>query len=116
LETGIGNSAARAGGGGGGAGTAGKANSNGGAGGEPWEKASKEANQPTDALWIKDATELPIEAFSRGGNGGYSSTAVSGGTPGVNYGDGGSASNNTELSGGAGHSGIVVIRFPRTIN
>jgi hypothetical protein len=60
------------------------------------------------ALWISNATG--IAEFSRGGNGGTKKSEA-GGTAGVNYGDGGSASNNVEPTGAAGHSGIVVIRF-----
>ncbi|MDR1252155.1 MAG: hypothetical protein LBK62_08295, partial [Treponema sp.] len=74
------------------------------AGGAPWDAAVEGAS------WLVDATGTA--AFSRGGNGG-GRNAPQGGKAGVNYGDGGSGGNNRQQPGGAGHSGIVVIRFQR---
>jgi uncharacterized repeat protein (TIGR02543 family) len=97
---------------GGGAGSAGKEGINNGnvvAGGNPWNATA------AGASWIVDATktaEFPagVNEFARGGNS-AGNNAPAGGMTGVNYGDGGSGSNNTVQKGGAGHSGIVVIRF-----
>jgi hypothetical protein len=74
------------------------------AGGAPWDAAVEGAS------WLVDATGTA--AFSRGGNGG-GTNAPQGGKAGVNYGDGGSSGNNRQQLGGAGHSGVVVIRFQR---
>jgi hypothetical protein len=93
------------GGGAGGAGTAGEASS-GGAGGAPWTLEENPA-----WAWLTSAIGN-ITEFSRGGRGGYPN-APAGGAAGVNYGDGGSGSSPTNATGGAGHNGIVVIRFLR---
>jgi hypothetical protein len=92
------------GGGGGGAGGAGGngGNSSAGAGGAPWNAVT------AGASWIVNVTGTT--EFSRGGNGGLGN-APAGGKAGVNYGDGGSAGNNSNQATGAGHNGIVVIRF-----
>jgi hypothetical protein len=92
------------GGGGGGAASEGKNASadGGGAGGDPWVAT-------TAAPWIVDVTK--IHEFSRGGTGGF--PLASDDRNGVNYGDGGSAGNNSQKAGGNGHDGIVVIRFQR---
>jgi hypothetical protein len=74
------------------------------AGGAPWNAAAEGAS------WLVGATGTA--EFSRGGNGG-GRDAPQGGTAGVNYGDGGAGGNNRQQPGGAGHSGIVVIRFQR---
>ena len=74
-----------------------------GAGGDAWVPDES-------AAWITAATQT--EAFSRGGTGGHSS-AASGGTADLNYGDGGSAGKNSGMAGAAGQSGVVVIRFLR---
>jgi hypothetical protein len=75
------------------------------AGGLPWIAANNNAS------WIGAVTGGTTE-FSRGGNGG-GTNAPQGGKAGVNYGDGGSSGNNRQQPGGAGHSGVVVIRFQR---
>jgi hypothetical protein len=94
------------GGGGGGASSEGANGSTdgGGAGGNPW-MADNEAS------WIANVTGT--HEFSRGGTGG-DVNGPSSDKHGVNYGDGGSASNKKEPAGGDGHDGIVVIRFKRT--
>ncbi|MDR0685249.1 MAG: cadherin-like beta sandwich domain-containing protein, partial [Spirochaetaceae bacterium] len=91
------------GGGGGGAGSAGKSKDNGGAGGDPWSPDNGPA-------WIKDVTGA--DQFSRGGNGGHNS-GVGTGAAGLNYGDGGAGGGLYRSPGGAGHSGIVIVRFQR---
>jgi hypothetical protein len=97
------NGANRNGGGGGGAGTSGYA---GGAGGDPWTPGE-------DAAWIQTATGTP--EFSRGGNGSIhfdGDIALPGG-PGEGYGYGGTGGFGQNITGGAGHGGVVVIRFLR---
>jgi hypothetical protein len=96
------------GGGGGGAGSPGgngSGNGGRGTGGNPWNATD------TGAPWIQTAAKTNL--FSRGGDGG-GTNAPDGGSTGANYGDGGSGgkSSNTPNSGGSGHDGIVVIRFP----
>jgi hypothetical protein len=94
------------GGGGGGAGGAGVNASDGigGAGGSPWKV-------PDTWAWIKTATGT--SAFSAGGQGGGNTGSVKP-VHGANYGDGGSITGRGATSlGGAGHSGVVVIRFER---
>jgi hypothetical protein len=84
------------GGGGGGAGSA----ATGSTGGSPWIATG-------DAAWIGDV--IGQSEFSRGGNGGQANGNP--GANGANYGDGGSADIGYN-TGGAGHGGIVIIRFP----
>ena len=96
------------GGGGGGAGSAGK-NANGdtgGAGGDGWKPSEK------GAAWVADLTGTA--EFSRGGKGGTMSWNVSSGADGAAYGDGGSGGTGGTVGqwGGAGHSGIVIVRWP----
>lgn len=93
------------GGGGGGAGSAGKNKNDGGTGGDPWFPDNVSA-------WIKDVTGR--DEFSRGGNGGYNGS-YGNGTAGQNYGDGGAGGGLYRSPGGAGHSGIVIVRFPRAV-
>jgi hypothetical protein len=94
-----------AGGGGGGASGAGD-NASGtyhetpGAGGAGWTASSNGAS------WIQ--TAVGTATYSRGGDGGGSGKTAK---TGDYYGDGGFAGGNTIKSGGAGHSGIVVVRF-----
>jgi hypothetical protein len=99
-----GGSASDLGGGGGGAASEGKdgSDSAGGAGGDPWVAT-------TAAPWIVEVTGA--HEFSRGGTGGFPLAADD--RDGVNYGDGGSAGNNSHKAGGNGRDGIVVIRFQR---
>ncbi|MDR1148075.1 MAG: hypothetical protein LBK66_05530, partial [Spirochaetaceae bacterium] len=79
------------------------------AGGAPWNAAN------AGASWISTVTQK--NEFSRGGNGGGNNGPGNlGDRAGKNYGDGGLAGNNTNQYGGAGHSGIVVIRFPAKSN
>jgi hypothetical protein len=101
------------GGGGGGAGGTGKPGyivaqttvGGGGAGGAAWNATD------TGAPWIKTATGTDL--FSGGGKGGnFGNGAIIGAAAGPNYGDGGSGGTG-QPAGGAGHSGIVVIRFQR---
>jgi hypothetical protein len=103
------------GGGGGGAGGPGSngGTGSGGAGGDSWDATAKGAS------WLVNATktaEFPAgtNLFSHGGKGG-DQNSPDGGINGAYYGDGGSAGkyNASDLPGGAGHSGIVVIRFKR---
>jgi hypothetical protein len=100
------------GGGGGGAGGAGQAsNANtGGDGGIPWLTESHSANWIVTTTGIVDGTGTT--AFSRGGDGG-GSNAPENGTPGANYGDGGSAGKSANSTDAKGHDGIVIIRFLR---
>jgi hypothetical protein len=93
-----------AGGGGGGAKGAGGSTATTGAGGAPWIAADE------GAAWVS-ATAGGVNEFSRGGAGG-GNNKVADGLPGANYGDGGSGSSTSSSSGGAGHYGIVIIRFP----
>jgi hypothetical protein len=74
-----------------------------GTGGAGWKPSVNEA------AWIELVTGT--EEFSHGGRGG-SNKGEPEGQPGANYGDGGSGSNGNSAAGTAGHSGIVVIRFP----
>jgi hypothetical protein len=97
------------GGGGGGAkgvGKTGDMNAAGGTGGAGWKPSTE------GAAWIADVVTGTTE-FSHGGWGRWYYTFIPTGTaaaPAVNYGDGGNASYSLNRSG---HSGIVVIRFPR---
>jgi hypothetical protein len=98
--------------GGGGAGGLGSPFSGGssGTGGAPWVPSGISA-------WITGAAGSEI---SRGGNGGRGEKSLKG-AAGLNYGDGGSGNGGAANSGhgyggGAGHSGIVVIRFPAKPN
>jgi hypothetical protein len=96
-----------AGGGGGGATQAGKSANNAtpGSGGAGWSPASS-----GETSWIYDVTN--VKEFSRGGNGGEPNTSRK---EGENFGDGGSAGNNIQQAGARGHSGIVIVRFRRTL-
>jgi hypothetical protein len=78
----------------------------GGAGGTAWIATD------TGAAWIAAATGKNV--FSGGGKGGNfgGGSTHSTGAAGPNYGDGGSGGTG-QNPGGTGHSGIVVIRFPR---
>jgi hypothetical protein len=98
------------GGGGGGAGGPGgsvQSDNVAGAGGKGW--------QPSDysAGWIAQVTGTA--EFSRGGRGGSLPVTTAAGGSGVNYGDGGSGGDAKAAAGGPGHSGIVIIRFKRTV-
>jgi hypothetical protein len=102
-----------AGGGGGGAGGAGEAASGThheipGEGGAGWKPADEEEY---DTAWITEALKVDeAYEFARGGRGGGPNAVPDNG---ANYGDGGSANGATTDSGGNGHDGIVIIRFPR---
>jgi hypothetical protein len=85
---------------GGGGGGAGGVGINSGGGGAGWKPADN------GAAWIQ--TIIGVEEFSHGGSGG----PTVGSLDGTNYGDGGSAGNINQ-KGGAGHDGIVAIRFLR---
>ncbi|MDR1251699.1 MAG: hypothetical protein LBK62_05985, partial [Treponema sp.] len=75
----------------------------GGSGGAPWNAAA------AGAAWI--AAAATTNEFSRGGN---AAGTGSGGAAGKNYGDGGSGGERgANMDGGAGHGGVVVIRFQR---
>jgi hypothetical protein len=89
--------------GGSGGGAGGNGASNGGAGGLGWKPADN------NALWLQTVTGAA--EFSHGGRGGPTGGSLSG----DNYGDGGSAGSINQ-TGGAGHSGIVIIRFPHPGN
>jgi hypothetical protein len=98
------------GGGGGGAGGAGAAPVTaspgiGGAGGLPWIPEG-------DAAWIKAVVNT--KEFSRGGTGG-SEDGSGTGAAGLNYGSGGSGGSKYGSRGGAGHRGVVIVRFQRTL-
>jgi hypothetical protein len=92
------------GGGGGGAGGSGVGggNNRAGTGGLPWVVTD-------DTAWIETVTGT--SEFSRGGRGGAPAKVEV--KNGANYGDGGSVGGNLVQNGGAGHSGVVVIRFER---
>jgi hypothetical protein len=93
-----------AGGGGGGAGGKGV---DGGAGGAPWVPDG-------EAAWVTDV--VGVNEFSRGGNGGNGDGGPNG-AAGRNYGDGGSGGQRwSGKTGGAGHAGIVRVRFPHQGN
>jgi hypothetical protein len=65
--------------------------------------------KPTGDAWITAVTGVDENVeFARGGNGGGKDVVA---TQGANYGDGGSGSGGVSASGGAGHNGIVIIRF-----
>jgi hypothetical protein len=95
------------GGGAGGPGADGLGDKGGGEGGDPW---TLDANP--DWAWLESVTGAT--EFARGGNG-WAGNDMWNPMPGQNYGDGGSGSTgytrNHGMSGAAGHSGIVVIRF-----
>jgi hypothetical protein len=69
-------------------------------------------------LSFKDSTTANITAdyliVGGGGGSGGKSSGGGAGVDGVNYGDGGSASNMDGAAGRAGHIGIVIIRLPHT--
>jgi hypothetical protein len=74
-------------------------------GGDPWKAADEGAS------WIVTATGTT--EFSHGGNGGGANAESDPSQrAGKNYGDGGAGGDNSQKPGAAGHSGIVVIRFP----
>jgi hypothetical protein len=77
-----------------------------GAGGAGWKPSGESA-------WIVQVTGT--EEFSHGGRGG-SYPAAAEGQPGANYGDGGSGRNGKGAAGMAGHDGIVIVRFQRTVD
>jgi hypothetical protein len=97
-----------AGGGGGGAGGVGRdaygSESNGvpGAGGDGWKPSGESA-------WISTVTG--VMEFSHGGRGGGPMPDYNISSNGKYYGDGGSGGG---VTGGSGHDGIVIIRFPRS--
>ena len=96
-------------GGGGGAGSAGKNTSGntGGAGGDGWKPSEN------GAAWMADLTGTA--EFSHGGRGASRADNMGAGDgPGAHYGDGGSGNNSWSVAmvGTAGHSGIVIVRWP----
>jgi hypothetical protein len=74
-------------------------------GGDAWTPGTAEA-------WIQTATGTT--AFSEGGDGGSGYDNGNRGADGQHYGDGGSGGGSLKGKGGAGYSGMVVIRFQRT--
>ena len=97
-----------AGGGGGGAGSAGGVPTGSGQaipgeGGEGWQP-------PEDWYWVTEVTGAA--EFSHGGRGGGPNCDR---VDGANFGDGGSGGNGVGQPGGAGHAGIVIVRFQRTV-
>ena len=104
-----GGSGGQDGGGGGGAGSAGKNTSGntGGAGGDGWKPSEN------GAAWMADLTGTA--EFSHGGMGASRADNMGAGDgPGAHYVDGGSGNNSWSVAmvGTAGHSGIVIVRWP----